>query len=66
MPGTDVARIAALPDAKVIDRTSRMLLVETSEDTLPSAAGEMPDWAVSLEQFIPLPPRGPRIRSKVK
>ncbi len=66
MPGADVERIASLPDAKVIDRTSRMLLVEASGDTIPRAAQDMPDWAMSLEQFIPLPPRGPRLKSKAK
>ena len=66
MPGADVERIAALPDAKLIDRTARMLLVETSGDALPPGAGEMPDWAVSPEQFTPLPPRGPRIKSKAR
>ena len=66
MPGADIERIASLPDAKVIDRTSRMLLVETSEDTIPRAAQEMPEWAMSLEQFTPLPPQGPRLKSKAK
>lgn len=66
MPGADIERIASLPDAKVIDRTSRMLLVETSGDTIPRAAQEMPDWAMSLEQFTPLPPHGPRLKLKAK
>jgi hypothetical protein len=66
MPGSDVERIAALPDAKVIDRTARMLLVETSEDKVPPGASEMADWAVSIEEFTPLPPRGPRIRTKAE
>jgi len=51
----DVNRIRALPEARVIDSSSRMMLVEAQEEHLRNAVSEMPDWVMSAEQTIPLP-----------
>lgn len=61
-PAADVERISALPNAKVIDRSSRMFLLETQDDAAPLCEGELCDWAVSPEVVTPLPSPRPRIK----
>lgn len=60
-PDEDVARISSLPDATVLEDSSRMLLVGAPEPELRALIGSMPDWVISPEQTIKLPEPRPKI-----
>jgi len=57
---SDLARALARRNAKVIDRTSRMLLVEGSDDALHEEFGNDPDWLITRERSID--PPDPKLR----
>ena len=57
----DVNRIRAVPEARVLDSSSRMMLVEAPEEHLRNAVSDMPDWVMSAEQTIPLPDPRPKV-----
>ena len=61
-PAADVERIRAAPALKVIDDTSRMMLVEASEARLREVMGSMSGWTWSPERSIRLPDPRPRPR----
>ena len=54
-PDGDVARVAELPDAVVVDATPRMLLVESDPEALEALVGSLADWVMAPEQGFPLP-----------
>lgn len=57
----DLARALARRNAKVIDRTPGMLLVEGSDDALHEEFGNDPDWLITRERSIEPPDPKPRI-----
>lgn len=65
-PAADVQRIRATQELTVLDDSSRMLLVEASEQQLSKVVGSMPGWTWSPERTIrlhdprPKPRRGPQ------
>jgi hypothetical protein len=54
-PAADVARVAELPSAVVVDATPKMLLVESDADALQALVDSLPDWVMAPEQHLPLP-----------
>jgi hypothetical protein len=55
MPAPDLARIESETNLTVVDRSSRMLLVEAEEQTVHRLAEALSEWTVSPERTIPLP-----------
>jgi hypothetical protein len=62
MPASDLAQIDAAPDVTVVDRSSRMLLVEAPAQAIHRLAEMLSDWTVGPERMIPLPEPRPKIR----
>ncbi|HEV8130549.1 MAG TPA: hypothetical protein VGQ81_04815 [Acidobacteriota bacterium] len=60
-PDEDVELIRGLANTKVLDDSSRMLLVAAPESDLQELIGSMPDWVMSPEQTIQLPDPRPKI-----
>lgn len=57
-PRHDVEQIRLLPETRVVDdSSSRMLLVESSEEDAEKLSVLLPDWSISPEQKIALPHR---------
>lgn len=54
-PEDDVARVAELPAAVVIDASPRMLLVESEGEALQQLVDTLADWVMAPEQGFPLP-----------
>lgn len=54
-PDADVARVAALPDAVVVNASPRMLLVESDPEALETLVASLPGWVMAPEQGFPLP-----------
>ena len=56
-PQADVARLAGLPEAVVVDATPRMLLVEADDEpaALQALVDSLPDWVMAPEQGFPIP-----------
>ncbi len=54
-PASDVAKVAALAAAVVVDASPRMLLVESDAEELRSLVASLPDWVVAPEQAHPIP-----------
>jgi len=54
-PDGDVARVAQLPEAVVLDTSPRMLLVESDPEALRTLVDSLPDWVMAPEQAFPLP-----------
>lgn len=61
-PAEDVDRIRALPNAKVLDGSPRMLLVEAPEADMRALVDSLPDWVMTEERMIPLPDPRPKLR----
>jgi hypothetical protein len=61
-PAADVQRIRAVPELTVLDDSSRMMLVEASEQQLTKVMGSMPGWTWSPERRIHLPDPRPKPR----
>ena len=55
LPEDDVARVAELPAAVLVDASPRMLLVESDGDALQQLVDSLPDWVMAPEQGFPLP-----------
>jgi len=51
----DIEHVRALPNVKVLDTSSRMLLVEGPEDELKRQMASMPGWIMSPERVFSLP-----------
>ena len=60
--GEDLARIVALPAAKIIDRSPRMLLVDAPPDGITQLLRDLPNWTMSPETFIATPDPRPKPR----
>lgn len=60
-PDEDVERIRGLAGTRVLDDSSRMLLVAAPESELQGLINSMPDWVMSPEQTIQLPDPRPKI-----
>jgi len=54
-PADHVASIRAQPGVRVIDATSRMLLVDGAEPALREALKQLPGWSLHEEQTIQRP-----------
>jgi hypothetical protein len=61
IPADDLERIRSLDALEVIDATSRMLLVESTESALKSLEASMPEWVVSRQRSISLPDPRPKV-----
>lgn len=60
-PADEVAGICALPAVKVVDRSSKMLLVESADHSLGHCIQDFPNWSVTAETRTPLPDPKPRL-----
>jgi len=58
---SDLARALARRNAKVIDRTSRMVLVEGADDALHEEFDNDPNWLITKERAIEQPDPKPRV-----
>lgn len=54
-PEADVARVAELPSAVVVDATARMLLVESDGDELRGLVDSLPDWVMAPDRSYEIP-----------
>ena len=54
-PEADVARVAELASATVVDVSPKMLLVDSDPDALQALVDSLPDWVMAPEQGLPLP-----------
>jgi hypothetical protein len=61
---SDLARALARRSAKVIDRTSRMVLVEGADDALHKEFDGDPDWLITPERSISPPDPRPAVGRK--
>ena len=50
---------------RIIDRTLRTLLVDTTQDQVAMLAQALPDWKIEPEQALPLPDGRKRIKKPV-
>ena len=66
IPAEDIERIRALEGVKVVDTTSRMLLVDAPGDALKSLIDSMPEWLLSQERTISMPDPRPKLGGGVK
>jgi len=66
IPSEDLARIRALPEVEIVDSTSRMLLVQATEEDINSLAQTMPEWVLSPEQIVALPDPRPKVLEEAK
>ena len=62
VPREDLARIQALPAAKIIDSSARMLLVEAPPDRITQLLGDLSNWTMSPETFVGIPDPRPKPR----
>ena len=49
-----------LPGAKIVDRTTRMLLVEGDPHALAAIVAQCPEWLMSAEVQVPAPDPRPK------
>jgi hypothetical protein len=61
-PVDDLERIRTLPDLKVVDDSSRMLLVEAPQEVVTKLVETLPEWSLSRERFVPMPDVRVRVR----
>ena len=54
-PDADVARVAGLTEAAVVESTPRMLLVESDRASLEALVDTLEEWVMAPEQAFPLP-----------
>jgi hypothetical protein len=57
----DVNRIRSIPGLKIVDESSRMFLIEAT-DEVGQQLKEMPAWVVSAETFVPVPDTRKKVR----
>lgn len=60
-PAADVARVAGLPSAAVVDSSPKMLLVESDPDELEALVDALPDWVMAPEQHLSIPDTRKRV-----
>ena len=56
-PEADVDRVRALPDAVIVDASSRMLLVESEPEALRHLVDGLAGWVMAPEHTYPVPDR---------
>jgi hypothetical protein len=61
-PAEDVRRIRSLPNATIVDDSSRMLLVEVPGEKITKLIKSLPQWSLSPESFVPVPNPRPKLR----
>lgn len=61
-PAQDLERIRALPGVKIVDDSSRMVLVEAPSAGVTELVQALPHWSLSPEHFVPVPDVRARIR----
>lgn len=61
-PVKDVERIRAFPDAKIVDDSSRMVLIEAPSATVAELVQALPQWTLSREHLVPIPDARPKVR----
>lgn len=61
MPPTAVAQVNALPKARIVDQSSRMLLVEAADNSLSRLVKTLSDWSCTPEKLIKLPRTKPNL-----
>ncbi len=61
-PVDDLERIRTLPNLKVVDDSSRMVLVEAPQEVVTKLAESLPEWSLSRERFVPVPDVRPRLK----
>ncbi|HEV2805477.1 MAG TPA: hypothetical protein VGW57_11175 [Chthoniobacterales bacterium] len=61
-PVDDLEKIRAVPKLKVVDDSSRMLLVEAPNDSVAGLIATLPEWKLTKEVFVPIPDPRPRVR----
>jgi hypothetical protein len=61
-PVDDLERIRTLPDLKVVDDSSRMVLVEAPQEVVTKLVETLPEWSLSRERFVPVPDVRPKLR----
>jgi hypothetical protein len=62
-PEDAARRLKRVKDARVLDETRKMLLVEGPEEAIRSAFGD-DDWVIEPEQIYQVPEPRPRIRRR--
>lgn len=62
IPAEDRERIRHSPGARILDDSSRMLLVEAPEDTMEMLINSMSDWVSARERTITRPDPRPKLR----
>lgn len=55
MPEADVERLRALPGARIIDRSARMLVVECDDAALRQLVESLAGWVIAPEQSYAVP-----------
>lgn len=63
MPASDLQRIRSHPEVKIVDETSRMLLIEATKQTAGRLGEELAEWVCTAERSYPVPDPRPKIRS---
>lgn len=54
-PRDDVATVRAVPGARVLDESARMLLIEAPSRSALIEVEWLPNWVVAAETSVPLP-----------
>ncbi len=65
-PAADLERIRHLPEAHVVDDSSRMVLVESDEEPLLRLVESLPDWVAAPERTFAVPDTRKKIRRPPK
>jgi len=61
-PRSDLEKIRAAPNIKVVDESPRMMLVEADEEAAHASVHDMDGWTVTPETMTPLPDTREKIR----
>lgn len=61
-PSSDLEKIRAAANLKVVDESPRMLLVEGEEQAAHASVQDMDGWTVTPESMTPLPDTRQKIR----
>jgi len=64
-PARDIRRIRALPNSKVLDESSRMILIEAPASGVTKLIETLPHWKITPEHFVPLPDPRPKLRKSL-
>ena len=62
LPADVVQAVQALPATRIVEQTSRMLLVDGPEDDVRRVVGAGPDWVIAPERSYTRPDTRPGIK----